>query len=129
LLKIAPDLTQSQLDDILQIAADTNLSGLIATNTTISREGLATPQSRIDSIGMGGLSGRPVENRSTEVIEYLVKESNDQLPIIGVGGIFTADDAKRKLDAGAKLVQVYTGFVYEGPGMIKRINKQLVKSW
>ncbi len=129
LLKIAPDLTQSQLDDILQIASDTNLSGLIATNTTISREGLATPQSRIESIGMGGLSGRPVENRSTEVIEYLVKESNDQLPIIGVGGIFTADDAKRKLDAGAKLVQVYTGFVYEGPGMIKRINKQLVKSW
>jgi len=129
LLKIAPDLAQSQLDDILQIAADTQLSGLIATNTTISREGLFTPKARVNSIGMGGLSGRPVEKKSTEVIEYLVKNSNDQLPIIGVGGIFTADDVKRKLDAGARLVQVYSGFVYEGPGMIKRINKQLVKTW
>ncbi len=127
LLKIAPDLTHSQLDDILQIAQDTQLSGLIATNTTISREGLKTPSQRVEAIGAGGVSGRPVTARSTEVIEYLVKNSNDKLPIIGVGGIFTADDVKAKLDVGAKLVQVYTGFIYEGPGMIKKINKNLVK--
>ena len=127
LLKIAPDLTHSQLDDILQIAEDTKLSGLIATNTTISREGLKTPKKTIEAIGAGGVSGKPVTTRSTEVIEYLVKNSNDKLPIIGVGGIFTADDVKAKLDVGAKLVQVYTGFIYEGPGMIKKINKNLVK--
>lgn len=127
LLKIAPDLTHSQLDDILQIAQDTQLSGLIATNTTISREGLKTPLKSIEAIGAGGVSGRPVTTRSTEVIEYLVKNSNDKLPIIGVGGIFTADDVKAKLDVGAKLVQVYTGFIYEGPGMIKKINKNLIK--
>ena len=127
LLKIAPDLTESQLDDIIEIAEEIQLDGLIATNTTISREGLRTDQQTIDEIGAGGLSGRVVRSRSTEVIRYLYQKSQGKLPIIGVGGINTADDAIEKLEAGASLVQVYTGFIYEGPGMIKRINKGIAK--
>lgn len=125
LLKIAPDLTNEQLDDVVEIVLDTNIDGVIATNTTISREGMNTPEKVVADIGAGGLSGKTVRGRSTEVIRYLHKKSEGQFPIIGVGGIFTAKDALEKLKAGASLVQVYTGFVYEGPAMVKRINKVL----
>ncbi len=121
LLKIAPDLTEGQLNDIVDIVAETKIAGVIATNTTINRAGLATSDARINEIGMGGLSGKPVRARSTEVVKYLSEKSKRSFPIIAVGGIFTAADAQEKLDAGASLVQVYTGFIYEGPGMVKRI--------
>jgi len=127
LLKIAPDLTEGQLDDILAIVQDTQIDGVIATNTTISRAGLKTADSEIESIGNGGLSGAPVKNRSTEVIRYLYEKSNKKLFIIGVGGIVTPEDALEKLDAGAALLQVYSGLVYEGPAMIKRINKAILE--
>ncbi len=125
LLKIAPDLTNEQLDDIVEIVFTTKIDGVVATNTTIAREPLTTEKSKIEAIGMGGLSGKPVKERSTEVIRYLSQKSNKQIPIIGVGGIFTAKDAKEKLDAGASLVQVYTGFIYEGPSIAKNICKGL----
>lgn len=121
LLKIAPDLTDSQLDDIVAIVAETHIAGVIATNTTISRADLKTDAQMVSDMGAGGVSGLPVRNRSTEVIRYLHQKSGGAFPIIGVGGIFTADDAREKLEAGASLVQVYTGFIYEGPGMAKRI--------
>lgn len=124
LLKIAPDLTDSQLDDIVDIIKDTKTDGVIATNTTISREGLKTDKSITDE--MGGLSGKPVKQRSTEVIKYLHTKSNGSFPIIGVGGIQTAQDAIEKLEAGASLVQVYTGFIYEGPSMVKNICKGIL---
>lgn len=125
LLKIAPDLTEQQLDDIVAIVTATRLAGVIATNTTISRKGLQTSADTLAAIGNGGLSGKPVRSRSTEVIRYLAQKSNKRFVIIGVGGIFTAEDAREKLAAGADLVQVYTGFVYEGPAMIKKICAQL----
>ncbi|WP_250632335.1 quinone-dependent dihydroorotate dehydrogenase [Rhodoflexus caldus] len=125
LLKIAPDLTEQQLDDIVAIVTATRLAGVIATNTTISREGLQTSADTLAAIGNGGLSGKPVRSRSTEVIRYLAQKSNKHFVIIGVGGIFTAEDVREKLAAGADLVQVYTGFVYEGPAMIKKICAQL----
>ncbi len=127
LLKIAPDLTDGQLLDIIEIVKDSRIDGVIATNTTISREGLNTTDSQIEEIGMGGLSGKPVKNRSTEVIRFLSEKSNKAFPIIGVGGIFTAEDAIEKLEAGADLVQVYTGFIYEGPSIVKKINKEILK--
>lgn len=127
LLKIAPDLTNSQLDDIIDIVAETKIDGVIATNTTISREGLKTSNERIEEIGNGGLSGHPVRSRSTEVIAYLHQKSDGAFPIIGVGGIDSADAAKEKLDAGASLIQVYSGFVYQGPELVKDINKVLAK--
>lgn len=123
LLKIAPDLTNEQLDDIVEIMLEIKLDGLIATNTTISREGLRTPKSTVQEIGAGGLSGKAVRARSTEVIRYLSEKSAGSFPIVGVGGINTAEDAIEKLEAGATLVQVYSGFIYEGPSMLKRINK------
>jgi dihydroorotate dehydrogenase len=126
LLKIAPDLNDSQLDDILEIVKDSKIAGIIATNTTISREGLKTSKEQIEEIGNGGLSGQPVKRRSTEVIRYLSTKSNGELKIIGVGGISTPEDAKEKLEAGASLVQVYSGMVYEGPYMVKRINQALL---
>ncbi|MCR9173391.1 MAG: quinone-dependent dihydroorotate dehydrogenase [bacterium] len=126
LLKIAPDLTNEQLDDIIEIIKDTKLDGVIATNTTISREGLKTSQERIDEIGAGGLSGKPVKSRSTEVIRYLADTSNKAFPIIGVGGIHSAEDALEKMEAGADLVQLYTGFIYEGPRLVKDINKAIL---
>ena len=126
LLKIAPDLTQGQLDDIIEIVEEVNLDGLIATNTTISRDGLNTSESKIEEIGAGGLSGKPVKSRSTEVIRYIHERSEGKIPIIGVGGIHSAEDAIEKLEAGAKLVQLYTGFIYEGPSLIKRINKKIL---
>ena len=127
LLKIAPDLTNAQLDDIITIVADTKIDGLIATNTTIDRNGLKTDKNKLKAIGDGGLSGKPVKSRSTEVIKYLADTSNKAFPIIGVGGIHSPEDAFEKLDAGATLVQLYTGFIYEGPALIKRINKAILQ--
>lgn len=126
LLKIAPDLTDSQLDDIIEIIQNVKIDGVIASNTTISREDLITPATEVDALGAGGISGKPVKNRSTEVIRYLATKSNNSFPIIGVGGIHSAEDALEKLDAGASLVQIYTGFIYEGPSLIKKINKALI---
>jgi dihydroorotate dehydrogenase len=125
LLKIAPDLTLTQLDDIVDILRESGTDGVIATNTTISREGLATSKQVVDKIGAGGLSGKPVRERSTEVIAYLRAKLGPGYPIIGVGGIMRPEDAVEKLKAGADLVQVYTGFVYEGPGFVKRILKEI----
>ena len=127
LLKIAPDLTNEQLDDIIEIVADTKIDGVVATNTTIDRSGLKTDKNKVDAIGNGGLSGKPVRARSTAVIKYLADKSNRAFPIIGVGGIHSAEDALEKLDAGATLLQVYTGFIYEGPALVKRINKAILK--
>lgn len=121
LLKIAPDLTDSQLDDIADIVRATGLAGVIATNTTISRADLSTPESEIAAIGMGGLSGAPVRERATVVIRYLRQKLGKDVAIIGVGGIDSAQSAQEKLAAGADLVQVYTGLIYEGPGLVKRI--------
>ncbi|NQX97737.1 MAG: quinone-dependent dihydroorotate dehydrogenase [Flavobacteriales bacterium] len=129
LLKIAPDLNNSQLDEIIDIIAQTKIDGVIAANTTISRENLTTDSKTITAIANGGLSGKPVTKRSTEVIRYLSEKSNKAFPIIGVGGIHTAEDAIEKLDAGADLVQIYTGFIYEGPGLIKDINKKIVEHY
>ena len=122
LLKIAPDLTDEQLLDIIEIVADTEIDGVIATNTTISRDGLLDENKK----EMGGLSGKPLTNRSTEVIRFLSQKSNKAFPIIGVGGINSAEDALEKLDAGADLIQLYTGFIYEGPKLIKQINQALL---
>lgn len=122
LLKIAPDLTDEQLLDIIDIVASTKIAGVIATNTTISREGLQST----NKTEMGGLSGKPLTKRSTEVIRFLSEKSNKAFPIIGVGGIHTAEDAIEKLDAGASLVQLYTGFIYEGPALVKAINKKIL---
>ena len=127
LLKIAPDLTNEQLNDIIEIIADTKIDGVVATNTTIDRSGLKTDKTKVEVIGNGGLSGKPVRARSTEVIKYLADKSNRAFPIIGVGGIHSAEDALEKLDAGATLLQVYTGFIYEGPPLVKRINKAILK--
>ncbi|MBU3821828.1 quinone-dependent dihydroorotate dehydrogenase [Flavobacteriaceae bacterium XHP0103] len=123
LLKIAPDLTNEQLLDIIDIVKETKIDGVIATNTTIAREGLKSPNKK----ETGGLSGRPLVNRSTEVIRFLSEKSNKAFPIIGVGGIHSAEDALEKLEAGADLIQLYTGFIYEGPKLIKAINKALLK--
>lgn len=128
LLKIAPDLSNEQLDDIIEIVRETGLAGVIATNTTIAREPLQTGRKIIEEIGAGGLSGKPLSQRSTEVIRYLSVNSGKAFPIIGVGGIHSADDAIEKIEAGASLVQLYTGFIYEGPALIRSINKRLLKS-
>jgi dihydroorotate dehydrogenase len=126
LLKIAPDLTNTLLDDIIEIVNETKIAGVIATNTTISRDGLVLEKNKIEEIGAGGLSGKPVRQRSTEVIRYLATQSNKSFPIIGVGGIHSEQDALEKLDAGADLIQLYTGFIYEGPALVKRINKAIL---
>lgn len=123
LLKIAPDLTNDQLLDIIDIVNETKIAGVIATNTTISREGLKSA----NKIETGGLSGKPLKDRSTEVIRFLSEKSNKSFPIIGVGGIHSAQDALEKLDAGADLIQVYTGFIYEGPILVKEINQAILK--
>lgn len=124
LLKIAPDLTDEQLLDIIDIVKETKIAGVIATNTTISRENLQSENQK----ETGGLSGKPLTNRSTEVIRFLSEKSNKAFPIIGVGGIHTPEDALEKLEAGASLVQLYTGFIYEGPKLIKQINKRILNS-
>lgn len=129
LLKIAPDLTDDQLDDIIEIVGNTGIAGVIATNTTVSREMiLSTRADKVEAMGAGGLSGMPLSERSTEVIRYLHERSGGRFPIIGVGGIMSPDDALEKLDAGASLVQVYTGFIYEGPAFVKSINKAILKA-
>jgi dihydroorotate dehydrogenase len=127
LLKIAPDLTNEQLDEIIEIVQETKIAGLIATNTTISREGLITPSAEVEALGAGGVSGKPLTQRSTEVIRYIHTKSNGSIPMMAVGGIHTAKDALDKIDAGATLVQLYSGFIYEGPGLIKEINQALIK--
>ncbi len=123
LLKIAPDLNDSQLDEVIEIVANTKIQGVIATNTTVSRDHLLTDST---PMGNGGLSGKPLRDNSTRVIRYLAEKSGKAFPIIGVGGIFTAEDAIEKLEAGADLLQVYTGFIYEGPAIAKRLNKAIL---
>ncbi len=123
LLKIAPDLTDEQLLDIIDIVAQTQIDGVIATNTTIARDNLKDP----NQAETGGLSGRPLKDRSTEVIRFLATQSNKAFPIIGVGGIHGAEDALEKLEAGADLIQLYTGFIYQGPALIKAINQALLR--
>ncbi|MEN1786236.1 MAG: quinone-dependent dihydroorotate dehydrogenase [Bacteroidota bacterium] len=125
LLKIAPDLSDTQLLDIIEIVKESGIAGVVATNTTIDREGLlSNPKITAEK---GGLSGKPLAKRSTEVIRFLSEKSNKAFPIVGVGGIHSEADALEKIEAGADLIQLYTGFVYEGPGLIKRINKAILK--
>lgn len=127
LLKIAPDLNHRQLDEIVDLIAETKIDGVIVSNTSVNREGLKTSPEVLAQIGNGGLSGKPIRERSTQMIKYLSDKSNRAFPIIGVGGIHSARDAMEKLDAGASLVQLYTGFIYEGPELINDINKELLK--
>ncbi|GAL78016.1 dihydroorotate dehydrogenase [Algibacter lectus] len=125
-LKIAPDLNNAQLDEIIELVKDTNLDGVIASNTSMDRSGLKASPERLEIIGNGGLSGQPVKDKSTAVIKYLSEKSNKAFPIIGVGGVHSAKDALEKIDAGADLVQIYTGFIYEGPSLVKQINKAIL---
>lgn len=127
LLKIAPDLTVGQLDDIVEIIIETKINGVIATNTTIDRSVLKTAVEKVTAIGAGGVSGKVLSKKSTEVIKYLHQQSNGAFPIIGVGGIYSAKDAIEKLEAGASLVQVYSGMIYEGPSLVKEIKKGLAE--
>lgn len=128
LLKIAPDLTNEQIDDVISVVQQTKISGIIATNTTISRDGLSYTQTEIDDYGAGGLSGKPLTKRSTEVIRYIKSKTQQQpITVIGVGGIMTVADALEKLEAGADLIQLYTGFIYKGPQLIADINRALIK--
>ena len=126
LLKIAPDLSNEQLDDIVEIMLELKMDGIVATNTTIQRSGLLADDLQIEKIGTGGLSGKPLSQRSTEVIRYIHQKSKGAFPIMGVGGIHSVEDALEKLDAGATLLQIYTGFIYEGPMLNKRINKAIL---
>lgn len=128
LLKIAPDLNKIQLDEVIEIVLESEIDGIIASNTSIDRSELITDKQRLNEIGNGGLSGKPITKKSTEVIRYLAEKSNKAFPIIGVGGIHSAADAIEKLDAGADLVQVYTGFIYEGPDLVKSINETIAKT-
>lgn len=127
LLKIAPDLSSSQLDDIVEIVFETKIDGLIATNTTLDRSNLISTESELKNIGAGGLSGKPLNQKSTEIIKYLAQKSNHKFPIIAVGGIHNAQDAIDKIKAGASLVQIYTGLIYEGPSLVKEINKKIIQ--
>lgn len=129
LLKIAPDLTDDQLNDIVEIVKETKINGVVATNTTISREGLSYDKSYLDNLGAGGLSGEPLRERSTEVIKFLRSRLDRKMVIIGVGGIMSPEDAIEKIKAGANLIQLYTGFIYEGPSLIKHINKKLINTF
>jgi len=128
LLKIAPDLNESQLDDIINLSLETKLDGLVATNTTIERQNLLTSRNEIEKIGAGGLSGKPLKKKSTEILKYIVANSDNKIPVIASGGIFTGEDVIEKLNAGAALIEIWTGFIYEGPSIVKKINKQLVHS-
>jgi dihydroorotate dehydrogenase len=121
LLKIAPDLEISQLDDVIDLALEIHLDGLVVSNTTISREGLLSSHEEIEKTGTGGLSGKPIRKKSTEFIRYISEKTNQSLPVIGSGGIFNAEDAREKIKAGAGLIQIWTGFIYEGPGVVKKI--------
>ena len=128
LLKIAPDLNEAQLDEIIELVQVTKIEGIIASNTSVSRSQLKTPQTTLETIGNGGVSGQPIKDKSTQVIKYLSEKSQKAFPIIGVGGIHSEQDALDKIAAGADLVQIYTGFIYEGPALIKRINKAILKA-
>ncbi|MFA5417441.1 MAG: quinone-dependent dihydroorotate dehydrogenase [Bacteroidales bacterium] len=128
LLKVSPDLNEAQLDEVIDLAGKQLIEGVVAVNTTITRNGLTTSESEIKSIGNGGLSGKPLKQRATEVIRYLSEKSGKAFPIIGVGGIETPEDAIEKLEAGADLIQVYTGFIYEGPFIAKKINRQIIRN-
>ncbi|MDF1516824.1 MAG: quinone-dependent dihydroorotate dehydrogenase [Lutibacter sp.] len=125
LLKIAPDLNTIQLDEVIELVAETNIAGVVASNTSIHREGLKATEAQLAAIGNGGLSGKPIKDRSTQVIKYLATKSNKAFPIIGVGGIHSPEDGLEKINAGADLIQIYTGFIYEGPALVKKINKAL----
>lgn len=125
LLKIAPDLNTIQLDEVIELVAETKIAGVVASNTSIHREGLKASEEQLTAIGNGGLSGKPIKDRSTEVIKYLATKSKKAFPIIGVGGIHSPKDALEKINAGADLIQIYTGFIYEGPALVKKINKAL----
>lgn len=127
LLKISPDLNNAQLDDIIDIYFTLEIDGIVATNTTISRKNLTTNEDRVESIGNGGLSGQPLTKRALDVVRYIREKSNHQIPVIGVGGIMSVSDALSMLDAGATLLQLYTGFIYEGPALVKNINKEIIK--
>lgn len=126
LLKIAPDLTDNQLDEVLEIVNEADLQGIVATNTSPHRDDLCTSQKKVDSMGSGGLSGKPLRHKSTKTIAYLHHKSGGQVPIIGVGGILSPDDAMEKIHAGAALVQIYTGFIYAGPAIAKDINQHVL---
>ncbi len=128
LLKISPDLNNTQLDEIISLVKTTKIDGVIASNTSVSRENLKADTTTLKSIGNGGVSGQPITTKSTQVIKYLSENSQNEFPIIGVGGIHSEKDALDKLSAGADLVQIYTGFIYEGPALVKRINKAVLKS-
>jgi dihydroorotate dehydrogenase len=126
LLKIAPDLSLKQIDDVIDLAIEINLDGIVATNTTISREGLQTVNRKLQIIGAGGLSGKPLQQHSTEIIKYIHQKTGGRLPLIASGGIFNGNDAKEKLNAGAHLLEVWTGFIYEGPSIVKNICKPFI---
>lgn len=127
LLKISPDLNEKQLDETIEIVERLGIDGIVATNTTVSREGLLTSKEKVDLIANGGLSGAPITERSLEVVRYISKKTGGKMPLIAVGGIMSAQDALNMLDAGATLIQIYTGFIYEGPGLAKKINKAILK--
>jgi dihydroorotate dehydrogenase len=127
LLKIAPDLNNQQLDEIIELVAETKIDGVIASNTSTNRANLKISKEQLETIGNGGVSGQPIKNQSTRVIQYLSDKSNNSFPSIGVGGVHSAEDAIEKIKAGAALVQIYTGFIYEGPSLIKKINKAILK--
>ena len=126
LLKIAPDLSDDQINDVIDLAEEVKLDGIVAANTTISRQGLKTAASTIESIGAGGLSGKPVQQRSTQIVQKITQQRNAAIPVIASGGIFNGHDALEKMQAGASLVQVWTGFIYEGPGIVKKLCSGLV---
>jgi dihydroorotate dehydrogenase len=125
LLKIAPDLDYSQLDEVIDLALEIQLDGLLVSNTSISREGLQTNGEELDRTGAGGLSGKPIRKKSTEIIQYIAEKTNHRIPLIGSGGICSAADVKEKMDAGAGLIQIWTGFIYEGPSLVRNILKEL----
>ena len=126
LIKISPDLNQNQLHETINLVKEHNIDGIIATNTTTSRENLNTHASKINEIGQGGLSGLPLKSKSTEVIRFIARATNNKVPIIGVGGIMSPEDAFEKIEAGATLVQIYTGFIYSGPLLVKKINRLIL---
>tara|TARA_Y100000589_G_scaffold152543_1_gene145340 strand:- start:1251 stop:2219 length:969 start_codon:yes stop_codon:yes gene_type:complete len=126
LIKISPDLNQNQLHETINLVKEHNIDGIIATNTTTSRENLNTHTSKINEIGQGGLSGLPLKSKSTEVIRFIARATNNKVPIIGVGGIMSPEDALEKIEAGATLVQIYTGFIYSGPLLVKKINRLIL---
>ena len=125
LLKISPDLNEEELNDVIDLSLEIKLDGLIAANTTINRDQLQTTNKKLQTIGAGGLSGKPLKERSTEIIKYISNKTNKKLPIIASGGIFAGNDAKEKIITGAALLQVWTGFIYEGPAIVKNICRHL----